>query len=280
MKKWLNQFRKRNIPILTFFHDEYSHFGRSANLNLLFDICYGNSDILIHLGEKSYEKYSQIYTDAQHLIIHHPLYTGFDTKINSQSARQKLGVSDNDFLVIVPGAIRSSAEMKYAKELFSQINYSRKKLVFLRTWYLKKPKHLRNLNEFKSWVYYFIHHSIDTFFKRIKYLHGYMNPEQLSRYFAAADLVIIPRTEILNSGNIILAAQFGKPMIGTGAGNMGELLEFLNQKICLPGEKVAANKIKTLIESSKDKSVELIERIQLYSGDELVKKQWQKALNL
>ena len=43
-------------------------------------------------------------------------------------------------------------------------------------------------------------------------------------YFAAADVVFIQRTEILNSGNLPMAYHFGRVCVGPDCGNVGELL--------------------------------------------------------
>ena len=48
--------------------------------------------------------------------------------------------------------------------------------------------------------------------------------EQLPCYLAAADVVFIQRTDILNSGNVPLALSFGRVVTGPASGNIGGLL--------------------------------------------------------
>lgn len=47
--------------------------------------------------------------------------------------------------------------------------------------------------------------------------------DQLQRYLNAADLVVLPYQEILNSGSAILALSFGRPVLVPAKGSMGEL---------------------------------------------------------
>ena len=100
-----------------------------------------------------------------------------------------------------------------------------------------------------------------------------MEKDKLSSYFSASDLVIIPRTDILNSGNILLAAQFGKSTIGTGAGNMKELLILLGQQ-CIPYQFIPDQLI-SLPENNSDEIKQAVER---YAKNDVIKKQWQQIL--
>lgn len=269
----LIRWQKSKSKILTFFHDEYSHFGRGANLNLIFDLCYRKSDILIHLGEYSKRKYTNLYPDAEHHIVFHPLYSDFQTDLDKHSARKQLAISEKVYLVFVPGAIRKSAEIDYCLEIYRKLPAKNKQLIFQKTNFLARPQFFKNLIDLKVLGYYLLHTYRFKLLENVFFLQGFMEKETLSTYFASSDLVIIPRTDILNSGNILLAAQFGKPMIGTGAGNMGELLIHLKQQLIqqqiapnlkISEPKIAADEIKQLVES--------------YANDEIIKKKWQQIL--
>ncbi|ACU06830.1 hypothetical protein FIC_00363 [Flavobacteriaceae bacterium 3519-10] len=259
--------------LLTFFHDEYSHFGRSANLNLLFDLCYRRSDFLIHLGGYSKNKYTALYTDAQHYIIYHPLYTDFQTDRDKNISRQKLGVSQDTYLVFVPGGIRKTEEIDYCLEVYRRLPVKNRQLIFQKTNFLARPRALKNFTDLKVWVYYLLHTKRFKLRENISFLQGFMDKDLLAAYFAASDVVIIPRTDILNSGNILLAAQFGKPMIGSGSGNMGELLRLLGQQ-CLPPNFMHDQNI-TIPENNP---VEIKQAVVRYANNEVIKKQWQQIL--
>lgn len=273
----ISKFKESHTKILTFFHDEYSHFGRLCNLNLLFDITYRNSDYLIHLGSYSKNKYESIYGQAKHAIIPHPCFKSFQFDLNREETREKLSIKKDEFFVVVPGSTRSQSEIDYSVNVYKKLINKNKKLTFLRTYHLSKPKKLASFVDFKSWIYYFVFNVWTKIFNTISTLNGFLSSEELSAYFTAADMVIIPRTEILNSGNITLAAQFGVPTIGTGVGNMGELLQQLQQKV-VPQSVV--DKIDDLsitnvtIQSQKI----LKQKIQEIAGDDVIAELWKTLL--
>lgn len=58
--------------------------------------------------------------------------------------------------------------------------------------------------------------------------------EQLPCYLAAADVVFIQRTDILNSGNVPLALSFGRVVTGPASGNIGGLLAETGNRHSIP----------------------------------------------
>lgn len=68
-------------------------------------------------------------------------------------------------------------------------------------------------------------HTAEGFFdSRITSPEPLIPDEQLPCYLAAADVVFIQRTDILNSGNVPLALSFGRVVTGPDSGNIGGLL--------------------------------------------------------
>jgi len=53
----------------------------------------------------------------------------------------------------------------------------------------------------------------------------YIPNEEVGRYFAAADVVVLPYTEATQSGVVTLAYQFGRPVIATRAGGLPEVVD-------------------------------------------------------
>ena len=260
-------------PVLTFFHDEYSHFGRGANLNLLFDLCYRQSNFLIHLGNYSKKKYTDLYPDAQHHIIYHPLYTDFQTDLGKHTARGQLGITEKVYLVFVPGGIRKPEEIDYCLQIYRRLPVKNKQLIFQKTNFLAHPQSLKSFIDLKVWVYYFLHTRWFKLRENISFLQGFMEKDVLSAYFAASDLIIIPRTDILNSGNILLAGQFGKPMIGSGVGNMQEMLMILGQQSADP--RFAHDHVSDLPENDP---YEIKHTVESYANNDVIKKQWLQIL--
>jgi glycosyltransferase involved in cell wall biosynthesis len=59
--------------------------------------------------------------------------------------------------------------------------------------------------------------------QRIQIRSGYVRPEELQLYFNAADLVVLPFRQILNSGSALLALSFETPVLVPALGAMPEL---------------------------------------------------------
>ena len=55
--------------------------------------------------------------------------------------------------------------------------------------------------------------------------HKYISDENLPVYLSAADVLIVQRLKILNSGNVSLAMHAGLPIVGPNVGNVGWMLE-------------------------------------------------------
>lgn len=270
----IENLRKTKPKIITFYHDEYSHYGRNPNLNLLYDICYDKTDIMLHLGEYSKHKDEKIYDRAVHLIMHHPLYREYSFGIEKKKARSALPVRKAKFLVIVPGAIRKKEEIDYCISIYRKLDIPNKKLVFLRSYFYTYFPKINSFFTARKWVKNKYFSKYYKYFGNIRFRSGYLKPEELSNWLAGSDLVIIPRTDILNSGVIFMTAQYGKPMIGTGFGNMGELLDFLGQKKIKDPRSVDKKELMDFIASQKGNSEKLKEKVAEYSSDEKLKQEW------
>lgn len=60
---------------------------------------------------------------------------------------------------------------------------------------------------------------------RIRLSLGFVENEDIQLYMAAADLVVLPYTEVLNSGSALLALSFDRPVLVPARGSMAELRE-------------------------------------------------------
>jgi glycosyltransferase involved in cell wall biosynthesis len=60
---------------------------------------------------------------------------------------------------------------------------------------------------------------------RVRLSLGFIDRADVSKYFAAADLVVLPYRQILNSGAALLALSFNRPVLVPGLGSMYDLQE-------------------------------------------------------
>lgn len=219
-------YKSLGTKIVTILHDEYAHSDRTNFSKKIFDICYQKCNTIAHLGKYSYLKYksNSSYSQPKHKIIYHPLFKDFNFSINKYEARKILKISDKDFYIIVPGGIRHDYEYDYVLNIYNKIKIKNKKIHFLRSTAIKKP--LKGCN--KEFLTYKLNEYLEYKFKGIKHSYKFMPSLKLSEYFIASDLVILPRVDILNSGNITLSTQFNRLVLGAEIGNIKEWLKIFN----------------------------------------------------
>ncbi|MDR2122533.1 MAG: hypothetical protein LBP34_05345 [Flavobacteriaceae bacterium] len=234
LKNIFNHFKNQKTCIITTLHDEYAHHDRSDFRDRIFDICYIKCDYLVHLGEFSLNKYKHdpAYAGINHRLVYHPLFKKFDFQLDKQFVRKELKIRKKDYYIIVPGGIRHQYEFDYVMKIFKQLNLPHKKIMFLRSTTIKKPP--RKFN--KEFILFKIRELADKKIRKVYQYYKFMETSMLSKYFEASDLVILPRTDILNSGNVTLGTQFNKLIIGPDAGNIKEQLEKYEHIIIDPSQ--------------------------------------------
>lgn len=270
------QFKGLGTKIFTVFHDEYSHFGRNKNINAIFDICYGEADVVLHLGEFSQKKYEKVYQKPEHNLLFHPLYKDFNFNLEKSRSRAELAISDKKFYIIAPGSVRKKTEFDYVVKIFENLRIPSKQLVFVRQSMLPDPGFVKTVNGLKSYIYY---HLQRLRYKRkgITWYHGFMDAADLSRHFLASDLIILPRLDILNSGNVTLGSQFNKPVIGPAIGNIKEILQQLGHiEVDLQSDFSSLDKVtKQTLANCPDYALKINEM----AGDEVLIRQLKNILN-
>lgn len=226
-------------------HNNYPHGVESAKYADLFKKIYERMDGFIHLGNASHKWIlSQPYLNSKskHCIIPHGNYQYFKDMgdCDRTKARNKLGYREHDFVILVFGKIRSEKEFKLVNQVFSRSNIPNKKLLFcsrigisrksafiisyLRTKYLRKD---------------------------IKLIDRFIDPEDVSCLLNAADVMFIPRINVLNSGNVALAFTYGKPVLGPDTGVIGETIRITDNPVYSQGQVYEAIKKMEML-STKD----------------------------
>lgn len=232
IKKW-----KVNSIIVYTKHDIESHKGMIPNFTKLFELIEKNTDVFIHLGNYSKEHYQKKYPKARHKIVFHPLYES-TFKICSQSeARERLNIAQDALVIIAPGSIRNFAERNMILSAFKKLMVKKKVLIAtnMRTEIRYDFRGRVKLKKFIDVRNYFVkrfkekHQPPEYFFS-----YNELNSEDLSFRMSAADIVLIPRINILNSGNLFLGLTFNKIVVGPATGNIEEQLKLFELPVFDP----------------------------------------------
>lgn len=179
--------------------------------NLVYEHCHG----IIHLGEASIEAVTANYglPNKKHVVIPHGNYNCFPNEISKGEARRRLGVRSDDLVYLSFGAIRSHEEAELILNGFNGLTYRSKRLFIAgrMPWPEKRNRQWLML----KW---------NLARPRIRLFEGWIPNHEVQLYLNASDIVIIPRIDALNSGNVALAFTFGKVVVGPDIGVIGEVL--------------------------------------------------------
>ena len=221
----LKFYQSKGTKLLTVVHDEYAHHTRNKNRDLIFDICYSNSDILAHLGDYSLKKYTEKYfrLGIKNVLLYHPLFNYKFDKLDQGLLKKQYSLVGKN-VVLVPGNIRNFNELKLVLKTFRNIVDTNKYLIIQRIGFNRGNLGFCN----KLWYNFFLK------FHSNKILIVGTSPvdqSKLVELFTLSDIVLLSRFNILNSGNLILANQFNKRIIGFETGNITEWLKFSNDYV-------------------------------------------------
>lgn len=220
------EWKKHSILVYTK-HDFTRIKGLTPNFEKLFNLIEEHTDVFLHLGEYSRQFYSKRFPGVRHEILYHPLYRSYFKQRSKKEARRELGIDQDALVIIAPGQIRFHTERDLVLNAFKDLKIKEKVLIatnmrseirydFPGRVRLKKLINIRDL-------------LVKRFKKKHqppKYLFNYnrLDYKKFGLRMAAADIVLIPRIEMLNSGNVFLGLTFNKVLVGPNTGNIGSQL--------------------------------------------------------
>lgn len=236
LEEWFKEIKKTKLIVYTK-HDRERTKGSTPNFNRLFQIVEKNTDVFIHLGNRSKTFYKKKYSLALHKLIYHPVFKISFEEIGKDEARRKLGIDSKATVIIAPGNIRHNSERKLILNAFKRLKLKNKVLICTNMRNELKidfPGRVR-LQKFFD-IQQYVKKKFESGHQPPKYLFNYspMSQKELKLRVAAADIVIIPRVDILNSGIVFLAASFQKVAVGPATGNITEVLKEQNLPIFNP----------------------------------------------
>lgn len=229
-------WKKYSVLIYTK-HDYLRNKGTTPNFTRLFDLVSKHADVFIHLGNFSRRKYEKEYPGAAHKLIYHPLFKNTITPTSKSKARELLGIDQDAKVIIAPGSIRSFGERRMILRSFRSLKMAKKVLIAtnMRTELRYDFPGRVRLKKFFD-VQNFFKQRFQRKFQPPVYLFNYnpLSKEELSLRVSAADIVLVPRRDLLNSGIVFLGLTFGKIVAGPAIGNIAEQLMELDYPLFDP----------------------------------------------
>lgn len=224
----LKEIKKSQVKIVATCHNLHPHFSNSANKEKSYKTVYKYADAITHLGEYSYNLFCKDYPSAKNVIIMHHIYEDlYDLKTlpTKKEAYKKLQLSDHYKYILCMGAFRNKSEKDLLLNIDTTVQNVPIKILaptFEKglTFSLFHPKGL--LISMIKWI------NLRFKYKNVICDGNFVSDELLPYYYAACDIALIQRTEILNSGNVPMALMMGKVVVGPNTGNVGTWLNNIN----------------------------------------------------
>jgi glycosyltransferase involved in cell wall biosynthesis len=150
------------------------------------------------------------------------------TSLTAAEAKQRLGLRSDERAVLFFGAIKLYKGLEYLVAAFQQLAASRTDYRLIIAGELKKGS-----EEYFSAIQQKI--GRDSSREQVIQKIEFIPDDETELYFKAADVAVLPYTEIFQSGILFLAYSFGLPVIATDVGSFGEnIIEGRTGLVCKP----------------------------------------------
>ena len=170
-------------------------------------------DVFIAMARSEVEVLKRIKPNTQCLHIQHPKMTFYESRQSHDEARKQLDIALDAHVALFFGFIKHYKGLDVLLKSMVQANK-------------QMPIHLLVAGEFYEEEK--ICHDIvkeGNIQEYVTFSDGYLPNELVDTYFAASDIVVLPYRSTTQSGVLMLAYQFGRPMLITNAGGLSEFVD-------------------------------------------------------
>ena len=209
-------------------HNLKPHTNKNENLLRLYELIYNNADYIHHLGKFSCELLQQEYPHIRHMVIPHHIYDNvFTFCVSQQEARRRLQLPQDKKIVLCFGKFRKDKERNFVLNLKNKYHcfpLSKRadggEPLFLMPGFYRETLHTLNPKKLVRRLFHTMRYKLAG----IRFSNEVIPDDLMQCYFCAADVVLIQRLDILNSGNLPMAFHAGKVVVGPDVGNVGQIL--------------------------------------------------------
>lgn len=165
-----------------------------------------------HLDERDL---LSIKKDARYIVTPHPTYNVFKMQdMSRESARKLLKIQSSVPVMLFFGFVREYKGLKY---LIKALPMIRERIADIQLWVVgdfgdDKEEYVQLIE--KKGVR-----------DNLVMVEGYIPDQEVEKYFAATDLVVLPYTSATQSGIVQIAYGFEKPVVATNVGGLPDVVE-------------------------------------------------------
>lgn len=174
----------------------------------------GGSHYIVHAKEEA-EELGKIRRNPDFVVTPHPTYNAFSFEgMSRERARERLHVEEEERMLLFFGYVREYKGLKYLLQAMPQISRGdgRVKLWVVGEFGADREEYLTMIREL----------GIQD---KLQVVDSYTPDREVEKYFAAADLVVLPYISATQSGIVQIAYGFQKPVIVTDVGGLPDVVE-------------------------------------------------------
>ena len=232
LEKRLAHIKAKGGKVVATCHNFSPHLMRAPERVKAYQATYAQADAIIHLGEYSCNVLKEQLPTTRHVVIPHHVYDRIYTSMPSrEEAVRRLKVDGSKRYVLCFGAFRNDEERNLAIDVAKKLRANGVSVAAPGFAVINR----RNNPKVKiPSVWQYIKYSL--LYPNILKCRNKVADKDVPYFYALADVCMIPRLEILNSGNVPMALLMGKCVVGPDVGNVGELLRTTGNPTFAPHE--------------------------------------------
>ena len=258
------EYWKTHSKIVHTRHVQEPHVRVDDEFKKLYKTVFSYCDAVAHFANYSITQFKEFYPELDniiHQVIPHQNYASLPNDISKEEARSNLNIKSAAKVMLVFGMVKER-EKHIIETAFKAIPHKNK--VLLAPGWKTKRRQIKWIR-LREWVF---NYELKKALKNNKFRTnlGFIKEEDAQNYCNAADVLLIPRIDELNSGNITLGFTFGLVVLGRNGGDIGEILKQTGNPVFDPADdksiKIAVNSSLNLAQDNhglKNKEIALQE---------------------
>ncbi|MCF1190811.1 hypothetical protein LRR18_04370 [Mangrovimonas sp. AS39] len=233
------EYWKKHAAIVYTRHVQYPHKRHDEEFLNLYRVVSSYCVNVAHFANYSIKQFKSFYpehTHVNHEVIPHQNYTSLPDKSTKEEARSYLDIDSKAKVLLVFGAIKEDEKSLIDKAFDAVPNEN--KVLLAPGWKVQKRR--INYIRLREWVFKF-DCWLASLNKKKRTNLGFIQEDEAHFYLNAADVLLIPRTNELNSGNITLGCTFGLVVVGKDSADIGEILKETGNPVFAVGDDESLN---------------------------------------
>jgi glycosyltransferase involved in cell wall biosynthesis len=179
------------------------------------------------------------FTNRPLIVLKHPLYDNFGSRVEKNKARKNLGIDSNNYVCLFFGFIRHYKGLDLLIKAFEQFSAMSKNkiqtpVLLIAGEFYAEEKEIRSIIRNSPASASIMLHS------------HFIKDEEVSMYFCAADCVVQPYRSATQSGVTPLAYHFEVPMIVTNVGALPDMVPKNIGIVCEPDTESVAEALEEM----------------------------------